>query len=420
MATVNFYLRDPKAKNKSAILLQFNAGKPILLSTGRSIPPKYWRSNKQEVHGSYPGGVDINLYLAGLRKSCLNAYECMLESSNLVSISDIEAKLKDVINGKKPTAVPDLLTNYDEFLKEKASQLKPLTVKKYNTLRKLLVAYADEHNLKLTLDQINRKFDLAFRHYLTEEKKQSNNTVSKYYDCLKVFMAWARKQGLHAGTDYKEFAAPRSKKDVIFLTEPELMLLYNKEELSERLVKIRDTFCFQCFTGQRFSDVCALKWSDIKETPDGQEWHLYQIKGNKPKKVVVPLMPPAMVLLERYRNNTSSSNQKVFPTISNVKTNEYIKELCEKAGIKEITTTVHYSGKQRKTRTEPKHKFISTHTARRTFVTLSLEKGMNPETIMEVTGHEDYRTMKQYLKITDKLKRAEMNKAWNTYTSTES
>ena len=71
-----------------------------------------------------------------------------------------------------------------------------------------------------------------------------------------------------------------------------------------------------------------------------------------------------------------------------------------------------YSGTKRIEIEKSKYDFISTHTARRTFVTLSLEKGMRPETVMEITGHKDYKTMKKYLKITSKVKTDEMNKVW--------
>jgi site-specific recombinase XerD len=43
------------------------------------------------------------------------------------------------------------------------------------------------------------------------------------------------------------------------------------------------------------------------------------------------------------------------------------------------------------------------HTARRTFVTLSLEKGMRPEVVQSITGHEDYKTMKKYMGMNNKM-----------------
>ena len=83
------------------------------------------------------------------------------------------------------------------------------------------------------------------------------------------------------------------------------------------------------------------------------------------------------------------------------------------AGIDELTRTVSYSGSKKTESLQPKYKLISFHAARRTFVTLSLEKGMRAEVIMQISGHKDYRTFKKYIKITDKVKTDELNRIWN-------
>ena len=65
------------------------------------------------------------------------------------------------------------------------------------------------------------------------------------------------------------------------------------------------------------------------------------------------------------------------------------------------TTTTQHKGSERVATTRPKYELIGTHTARRTFVTLALEGGMRPETLMRITGHKDYKMLHRYLKITD-------------------
>lgn len=62
----------------------------------------------------------------------------------------------------------------------------------------------------------------------------------------------------------------------------------------------------------------------------------------------------------------------------------------------------------------PTYEVIGTHTARRTFVSLSLQKGMKPENIMAITGHKTYRMMQKYLKIDYKHLRDEMDKVWGS------
>ncbi|RZK18616.1 MAG: site-specific integrase, partial [Flavobacterium sp.] len=98
---------------------------------------------------------------------------------------------------------------------------------------------------------------------------------------------------------------------------------------------------------------------------------------------------------------------------SNQKMNDYIKDIGMQAGIDSPVILTKYKGATKIEKSEPKFKFLSSHSARRTFVTLSLEKGMRPEVVMSITGHKDYATFKKYIKLTENVKLAEMNNAWN-------
>ncbi len=101
-----------------------------------------------------------------------------------------------------------------------------------------------------------------------------------------------------------------------------------------------------------------------------------------------------------------------LPVTSSQKTNQYLKGAWLLAGIDEIVTIVRYRGAERIELKELKYKFVSTHVAPHTFVTLSLEEGMRPETVMKVTGPKDYKTFKRYIKLTDKVAEQEMWVVW--------
>ena len=83
--------------------------------------------------------------------------------------------------------------------------------------------------------------------------------------------------------------------------------------------------------------------------------------------------------------------------IANQKLNEHLKELAKRAGITAPTERVRYAGGQRRTLTSPKHEFVTTHTARRTFVTLALEAGVRPEVVMRITGHKSLAAFRRYV-----------------------
>ena len=44
-----------------------------------------------------------------------------------------------------------------------------------------------------------------------------------------------------------------------------------------------------------------------------------------------------------------------------------------------------------------KYELISSHTGRRTYISINLEKGIRPDTLMKTTGHRSYETMLIYV-----------------------
>src|SRR5690606_12268943 len=92
--------------------------------------------------------------------------------------------------------------------------------------------------------------------------------------------------------------------------------------------------------------------------------------------------------------------------------NTEIKNLCKLAGIDTPTPVHSYRGASRETRFMPKYQTISMHTARRTFVSLALEKGLDVETIRRWTGHRDLRSFSAYVSIGEKRKKEAMAKVF--------
>lgn len=170
-----------------------------------------------------------------------------------------------------------------------------------------------------------------------------------------------------------------------------------------KLNNIRDVFCFACFTGQLFSDIFNIRREDIK----GNFWHLRTQKTNDIIKL--PLNDFAVAILEKYKDSP-----KPLPVISNQKSNEFVKELFKFAGLDRECRNTTFRGGKRNDEYPPLYKIVTTHTARRTFITLSLEKNMVHETVMKISGHKDYKTLKKYIKISEKSVEVEMDKGWKT------
>jgi integrase len=88
---------------------------------------------------------------------------------------------------------------------------------------------------------------------------------------------------------------------------------------------------------------------------------------------------------------------KFFKLTTPQRENIKIKQLSERAGINEITEVSKRSGKELIKWREPKHDIITTHTARRTFVTLAFQRGKRIENISQYIGHSSIEVTQTYI-----------------------
>jgi len=201
---------------------------------------------------------------------------------------------------------------------------------------------------------------------------------------------------------YKSLCIKREILDVIALTDEEFQSLVNLDlSGNNRLGQVRDVFCFSCTTGLRYSDLALLKRENIK----GDEIKI-TVKKTK-QTLTIPLTNYSQAVLDKYKKV-----YRPIPVISNQKMNDYLKELCKEAGIDTPIEVVRFQGAKRIADIYPKYELISVHTGRKTFATLSLERGMSAEEVMTITGHKDYKSFKRYVKITEQRKKLVMGKAW--------
>ena len=193
-------------------------------------------------------------------------------------------------------------------------------------------------------------------------------------------------------------------------------LFYLDLSNNKKFEKVRDIFCLACTTGLRYSDLAQLRREHIKE----DRIRLTVQKTKEP--IEIPLTAYSKLILEKYNGQF-----KALPIISNQKMNDYLKGrvtkdkegishkeigLCELAGINEPTEIIRFKGPKRESVVHPKYELIGVHTGRKTFVTLSLEKGMTAEEVMSISGHKDYKSFKRYVNITEQRKKIVMQKAW--------
>lgn len=399
MATINYYLDKPDRKNKRPIVLTYLLnGKKTRFYTKMKTTDKDWNKEKQRIKKNGEGESEINYQLAEFIRIIERTERETRLGNGILSLENIKSKLFESIG--EGNNQHSFFSIYEEYINTSKISKREATIKAYRSTLEKLKNFELFIKMPLNFTAINPLFYQQFTKYLMEECNLVNNSVGKHIKVLKSFLAFATDHGYNTNYAFKKFKVLEEDADIIYLTEEELLKIYNFQNLPPRLEIVRDAFCLGCFTGLRFSDLSELRESNINDD-------YIEIRTVKTKDFLrIPLNNYAKEILKKHGNNAPKM-------ITNQKMNDYLKEIGQLAEIDQEIILTKYKGANKVETREPKYHFISTHTARRTFVTLSLEKGMRPEIVMSITGHKDYTTFKKYIKLTESVKQAEMLNAWN-------
>ncbi len=124
-------------------------------------------------------------------------------------------------------------------------------------------------------------------------------------------------------------------------------------------------------------------------------------------KCIIPITRPLATLLERYPS-------RLFEFASDVKQNQYLKELGKLAGFDQPVTVSSYRGGQRVEEVKAKHELLTTHVARRSFASTSIRFGVPESVIGMVTGHSAKGMLQQhYIRLDEDAIRDIVTKAWD-------
>ncbi len=365
--------------------------------TSIKVVPELWDFRKGKYKSSVSGNLELNHELETLSSGLKKKFIHLKDDKPDISIAEIKLFLDEFVTGRRETLISSLDRVKEIFLERKKEVLTEGTLKEYKTVFKSLTVYEQLHKTILIFDSFNQSFFENYEKFLIKKnnpKKDSegllNDTIAKYIATLKTFLQWAFENGFHknalAFTKIKTQIKKRSKHEIVALTEEELFKIFEYDfSDNQRLERVRDLFCFGCFTGQRFSDIMNFNRLDF----DGTKWDFISLKTKK--RVVVPMsgfIANAVSVIQKYEDD--------FPVISNQKFNDYLKEIGKLVEINTPVRIIRYRGSQTVERCNPKYEFMSSHMARRTFVTLSLEKGVPLTIVQKITQHADLRTLIKY------------------------
>ncbi|WP_435416031.1 phage integrase SAM-like domain-containing protein [Polaribacter aestuariivivens] len=327
-----------------------------------------------------------------------------IRSNNLKVGKDyIIEKLNDQSFGKN-NLTKDFFSLYQEYIDKSKNRVVPGSIKRYKSNRKFFQDFEESTGYTMHFDSINLEFYEKLTVYCFEERNTLNNYFGKLVTGIKAFMNWAFERDFHDNITFKKFYAPKDRIEVIYLTIDELKKLYYFDFKNPKLTKVRDLYCFSSFSGLRFSDLKNLKSSNIYD-----EYLRFNIQKTKTIDHITPLNKFTKEILFKYKDTI----YEPLPKISSQKFNEYLKIACEKAKINQMVNITRYVGSRRIDKEVPKYQLISSHTAKKTFVSNSIALGVSLEVIKQITGNKGDKSFDTYKYLSKATITSQITENWN-------
>ncbi len=405
-----FQLKEPKSKESTLIyfVVYFkDENKKFKYSTGEKIKPDEWDFiyKKPILKGISKSkqAVTINLQLnrySDLFLETFGLYQRINEILTTVILKKVfDEHFKKTLKGKNI-----FFDAYDSFVEEKkkGKEWSEATIKRYNNIKNILEDFEKKRKYKLTFSKINHSFHREFTNYCMDDLKHINNTYARNLGLFKTFMFWAINNKYTFNNTFMEFKkVERVITNQIALSLEDLIKLLNHEFESNKLEKVRDVFVFACVTGMRFGELFLISKSNVSET----EILLKEDKDTNKQVRSIPLTAISKRILIKYDYK--------LPLIANQKQNEYIKEVFKELDYKHKVQRVTTRGKENIKEEIEFYNRISTHTARRTFITMMKRQGKSDKLIAKITGHTDMKTLNQYYQVDDEQTKEAMDEVFD-------
>ncbi len=378
-------------------------------------------TKKLRVKDSYPlqNPNDINSQIDELEEKVDNAIAAILYNNpkaviNAKVIDEYLATHKEEEN-VAPTAQSDKLILPDfrayNIQKEKELHKQDLengetrkrhpTIKDYISSANAIEDYEYDTKAQLYLSDITEDFVsdfcewLADEHISTAEHKykckgeMENKTINKRLENLSAFIRAYYKDNATADMIMDGRLGDNKQTRVIALTLDEVKELYYRELKNPNHSKVRDYFVFLCLTGLRFLDLTLLTEMNFLRQRNGA--YLLSYISHKTKvEVEFELTSKAQEIALRYNFRFNEYTNQGF--------NRALGEMLENEHLYEDEISVVRNVLKRKIQKKMcRREKISAHTARRTFISCLIAKGVPPYQVMTMSGHKRFSTMEIYV-----------------------
>lgn len=369
-------LQNRCSKNKTIgtieVIFYLNKEK-VHFSTKVKCALKDWSEKSMRVKASDIYSSDKNLILTNI----------------LARINNVEVKyrLKDRVLTKEKflksyNRPDDFQTFHDycvDYLHRTRRRLNINTIKLHNSALKKLSYYEPD----LYFEQITKDFLEDYLVYLKKDMGNNDNTAHKNLSVIKKYVLQAIREGYMDDNPFSDLSIKRSKPNVVFLEEEELLkfwLLYRDYYLDKKYFTTLQFFLFLCFGSQHVGDAADMRTEQFNNV--SFTYFRKKLLNSKPEAVTVPLAMPVRIILADVLGDRDTG--KIFDKLPAEQTmNRYLKTIADELNIK---------------------KKVTLKTGRHTFATIFLENNPNPKTLQTILGHSDIKQTMSYVHALEKTK----------------
>ncbi len=323
------------------------------------------------INGGLTGCADFRTYL---EHSLRNPFVLDLQGRTLMEIINSAIKAKSKLHPNYGPCLASLIYN----------------------LRKL----EEQYHITLYPVQVT---DIFWGYFISfcQNNGLKASTIGTMCNQLRSVLNWASKYNATISPTFGDFCIPKATNQEIALTADEVSridyfdidLFYKnkRKDYRETMHRVRDLFILSCNLAQRHSDMLRVDESCFNR-------NIFTITQQKTGlRAVVnidlySLNPKSTYrILEQYnyeapyKANIGNYNKKLHVLMRDIGFVESVR-LEERVNGKLVVENV------------PKWKLIASHTARRTFTTVNVQRGINIHAIKRCTGHSDLRVLEHYIR----------------------
>lgn len=227
------------------------------------------------------------------------------------------------------------------------------------------------------------------------------STIETMCGQLRSILNWAVKYNATVSPSYGDFCVPKATIQEIALTADEVSRIAyfdvdrfyadRRKDYRETMRRVRDMFVLSCNLFQRHSDMVRIE----KSCFDRNIFRITQQKtGNQ---AVVDINKYAVDAKTTYRILERYNYEAPYKaTIGNY--NFYLHQLMKDIGLDDLVRIEERVDGKLVTENVPKWRLITSHTARRTAITVNVLRGHNIHGVKRCSGHTDLRIFDNYIR----------------------